>query len=207
MLFTFRKFMIRYLGWKSCSENFKYIISPVWAKERIEMKIKRLKEGDVEPEQAQEVVTDLEDKVKSLEPLLNPKAVELMAQAAEVVPELAGTLEQLKVYFAEEAAEKEQMEKEMDADKEAAEQEREAADAEAQENADEEAAETQAAAEDEVAPPEEGEPPTEPEVEEEPPAEEPPAEEPPAEEPEVEEEPEALQEAFSRMKKLAGLIR
>ena len=172
------------------------------------MKKKRLIEGDVEPEQAQEVVTDLEDKVKSLEPLLNPKAVELMAQAAEVVPELAGTLEQLKVYFAEEAAEKEQMAKEMEAEKEEAEQERVAADEEAQEQADQEAAETEAAAEDEVSPPDEGGPPTEPEVEEEPAAEEPEAA--PAEEPEVEEtgdDPEALQESFNRMKKLAGIIR
>ena len=162
---------------------------------------KYLSEGSVEPDKAGEVVASLEDKVKTLEPLLNPKAVELMAQAAEVVPELVGTLGELGMYFKEEAAEKEQMEKEMAAEKEAAEQERVAADEEAQAQAEEEAAQDQAEAEDEVAPPDEGEPPTEPEVEEE------PAEAPASEEPEAEEEPEALEESFDRMKRLAGIVR
>ena len=59
----------------------------------------------------QVVVASLEDKVKTLEPLLNPKAVELMAHS-RVVPGY-GTLGELGMYFKEEAAEKEQMEKEM----------------------------------------------------------------------------------------------
>ena len=157
------------------------------------MSKRRLTEGDVEPEQAAEVVTDLMDKVKSLEPLLNPKAVELMAQAAEVVPELAGTLGELGMYFKEEAAEKEQMEKEAGEEEAAAEQERVAADEKAQADSEQQAAEQEAEAEDEVAPPDEGEAPTEPEVEE------------TGGDAEVEEEPEELQEAFSRMKQLAGI--